>query len=83
MSRLFGRRFVFPVPSSAFNKYADVNRAADPHMDWKGCCYMDTRAKIKSFIIRADVATEIDVEVLAQAFNMDKASLLAPYGRSG
>lgn len=66
----------FQFPSSAFNKYADVNRAADP--TWTGRDVITwTPREDQILIIRADVATEIDVEVLAQAFNMDKASLLA------
>lgn len=63
----------FTFPSSAFNKYYD-NRPADdkgnPVTTW-------TPIGDQVLIIRADVMTDIDVDVLAKAFNMDKVQFLA------
>lgn len=60
----------FTFASSNFNKFAELNNDPNPVMTW-------TPREDQILIIRADIATQIDVEVLAQAFNMDKASLLA------
>lgn len=63
----------FTFPSSAFNKYYD-NRAdgdnGEPIITW-------TPTEDQVLIIRADVMNEIDVDVLAMAFNLDKVSFLA------
>lgn len=63
----------FTFPSSSFNKYFD-NRPdsdnGDPITTW-------TPVEDQVLIVRADVMNEIDVEVLAAAFNMDKVTFLA------
>jgi hypothetical protein len=63
----------FTFPSSAFNAYYD-NRPegdnGDPITTW-------TPIEDQVLIIRADVMNEIDVEVLASAFNMNKVDFLA------
>jgi hypothetical protein len=63
----------FTFPSTAFNKYYD-NRpdsdSGDPITTW-------TPIEDQVLIIRADVMNDIDVDVLAAAFNMDKVSFLA------
>ena len=63
----------FTFPSSAFNAYYD-NRPAgdtgDPITTW-------TPIEDQILIIRADVMNDVDVDVLAAAFNMDKVSFLA------
>lgn len=55
---------------SAFNKYAALNPGADP-------IRTKTDREDQVLLIRADVANAIDLEVLAAAFNMDKAEFLA------
>ena len=63
----------FEFPSSAFNTYYDNRPDSDggkPIITW-------TPNEDQVLVIRADILTEIDVEVLAQAFNMDKMSFLA------
>lgn len=66
----------FQFPSSNFNKYAAVQLAADP--TWSGKPVMTwTPKEDQILIIRADVMTEIDVDVLAHAFNLDKTTLLS------
>lgn len=63
----------FTFPSSAFNKYFD-NRPdsdnGDPITTW-------TPIEDQVLVVRADVMNEIDVDVLAAAFNMDKVTFLA------
>lgn len=63
----------FTFPSSSFNVYY-ANRPAtdkgDPVITW-------TPIEDQVLIIRADIMTEINVEVLASAFNMDKVTFLA------
>jgi hypothetical protein len=62
----------FTYPSTQFNKYyankpvADTGKAVETWVEKKD----------QILLLRADVATEIDVDVLAQAFNLDKTSLL-------
>lgn len=63
----------FTFPSSSFNAYFDNRPAADtgdPITTW-------TPVEDQVLIIRADVMNEIDVDVLAAAFNMDKVTFLA------
>jgi hypothetical protein len=63
----------FEFPSSVFNKYYDnrpVSDNGDPIITW-------TPNEDQILVIRADVMNEIDVEVLAQAFNMDKVTFMA------
>lgn len=56
-------------PSSGFNKFADVT-GHDPIVTW--CPKED-----QILLIRTDILTEIDVEVLAVAFNMEKTTLMS------
>ena len=59
-----------------FNKYADVMKSRNP--SWTGAPVMTaTPLEDQIILIRADIATEIDVEVLAHAFNMTKAEVTA------
>lgn len=64
----------FTYPSSAYNKYLafkpDYDTSNTPVETW--CPKED-----QILLIRSDIMTEIDVEVLAQAFNMDKTTFLA------
>ena len=63
----------FTFPSSAFNAYYD-NRPdtdnGDPITTW-------TPIEDQILVVRADVMNDIDVDVLAAAFNMDKVTFLA------
>jgi hypothetical protein len=63
----------FTFPSSSFNTYYNNRPASDegePIMTW-------TPVEDQVIIVRADVMNEIDVEVLASAFNMNKVEFLA------
>lgn len=63
----------FTFPSSAFNKYYDNRPNTDtgePITTW-------TPTEDQILVIRADVMNDIDVDVLAAAFNMDKVTFLA------
>ncbi len=63
----------FTFPSSAFNAYYDNRPASDtgdPITTW-------TPLEDQILVIRADIMTDIDVDVLAAAFNMDKVKFLA------
>lgn len=63
----------FTFPSSAFNTYFENKPDSDtgePVTTW-------TPTEDQILIVRADIMNEIDVEVLASAFNMDKMSFLA------
>jgi hypothetical protein len=62
----------FTYPSTQFNKYYDFKPAGDTGKAVETWC----EKKDQIVIIRSDVMTEIDVEVLAQAFNMDKTNLM-------
>jgi hypothetical protein len=63
-------------PGSNFNKFKEVQAAqvppvtVNPIITW-------TPKEDQIILLRADIATEIDVDVLAVAFNLDKASLMA------
>lgn len=60
----------FQMPSSAYNTYANKTGASgDPYI---------TRSDADDirFVIRSDVDAAMDVDVLAAAFNMDRAKLL-------
>jgi len=61
---------LMPFPSSAFNMFKETFPDKDPIITW-------TPKEDQILLIRSDVATEIDVEVLAVAFNMDKTTLLS------
>jgi len=61
---------LFQFPSSSFNMFKDVFPDKDPIITW-------TPKADQILLIRSDIATEIDVEVLAHAFNMDKTTLLS------
>lgn len=56
-------------PSSRYNAYSLNTGDRKPVVTW-------TEPSRIVFMVRADVMTEIDVEVLASAFNMDKADFL-------
>lgn len=63
----------FTFPSSAFNSYfanRPVGDTGDPVTTW-------TPIEDQVLVVRADIMNEIDVDVLAAAFNMDKVSFLA------
>jgi hypothetical protein len=63
----------FTFPSSAFNTYFDNkpdSDIGDPVTTW-------TPVNDQILLIRADIMNEIDVEVLASAFNMNKVEFLA------
>lgn len=63
----------FTFPSSAFNKYYENRPDSDkgePITTW-------TPTEDQVLVVRADVMNEIDVDVLAAAFNMDKVTFLA------
>jgi hypothetical protein len=56
-------------PSTAYNAYSLNTGDNKPVTTW-------TTPERVVFLVRADVMTEVDVEVLASAFNMDKADFL-------
>ena len=58
----------FALPSSAYNAYEPA-QGEDPVITW-------TPNEDVRFIMRSDVASYVDVNVLASAFNMDKANFL-------
>lgn len=58
----------FGFPSSAYNSYTPAS-GEDPVITW-------TPAEDIRFIIRSDIEAIVDVNVLAAAFNMDKAEFL-------
>jgi hypothetical protein len=66
----------FQFPSSKFNKYREVQLAANPAWTGKPITTW-TPKEDQILLIRADIMTEIDVDVLAHAFNMEKTSLLS------
>ena len=55
-------------PSSLYNKYASITSDAKPVITW-------TPMEDQILILDSVVASNIDVEVLARAFNMDKANI--------
>jgi hypothetical protein len=60
---------LFKFPSSKFNKYAEtVGEGETPLITW-------TEQKDQIVILNATMAANIDVEVLAYAFNMDKTQI--------
>ena len=59
----------FRFPSSSYNAWAKVGGYGRELLTW--CNPEDV-----VFLIRADVSTELDVDVLANAFNMDKTTLM-------
>ena len=56
-------------PSTLYNAYSKMSGADKPVTTWTD----ESRIVL---LINADVMAEIDVEVLAAAFNMDKADFL-------
>lgn len=58
----------FALPSSNYNAYTPAS-GEDPVITW-------TPNEDVRFIMRSDVASYVDVNVLASAFNMDKANFL-------
>ena len=59
----------FQVPSTSYNAWAQAGGYGDPITTW-------SNPEDIVILLRNDVRTEIDVDVLAAAFNMDKATLL-------
>ena len=59
----------FQTPSSSFNSWAKIGGAGRPVVTW-------TNPEDVVFIVRNDIRAYMDVNVLASAFNMDKADLL-------
>lgn len=63
----------FTYPSSAFNKYF----ANKPNSDTGEPVTTWTPLEDQILLIRSDIMVDLDVDVLAKAFNMDKVSFLA------
>lgn len=63
------RYMAFSLPSTQFNSYKLLGGTGKPVTTW-------TNLEDVVFIIRMDIGAYIDVNVLAQAFNMDRTSLL-------
>ena len=59
----------FQVPSTSFNAWAQVDGSGDPITTW-------SNPEDIVLILKNSVRTEIDVDVLASAFNIDKATLM-------
>lgn len=59
----------FQTPATTFNAWAKVGGNGNPITTW-------SNPEDIVVILRNDVRTEIDVDVLASAFNMDKATLM-------
>ena len=59
----------FQVPSTSFNAWAQVDGSGAPITTW-------SNPEDIVLILRNSVRTEIDVDVLAAAFNIDKATLM-------
>ena len=59
----------FQTPSSSYNSWAKVGGEGRPVVTW-------TNPEDVVFIVRNDIRAYMDVNVLASAFNMDKAELL-------
>ena len=59
----------FQTPSSSYNSWAKIGGSGDPVVTW-------TNPEDIVFIVRNDVRAYMDVNVLAEAFNMQKADLL-------
>lgn len=59
----------FQVPTTSYNAWAQVGGYGDPITTW-------SNPEDIVIILRNDVRTDIDVDVLASAFNMDKATLM-------
>ena len=60
---------LFQLPSASYNSWAKVGGAGRPVTTW--CAPEDIM-----LLIRADVMATVDVDVLAAAFNMDKADFI-------
>ena len=59
----------FQTPSSSYNSWAKIGGEGRPVVTW-------TNPEDVVFIVRNDIRAYMDVNVLASAFNMDKAELL-------
>lgn len=59
----------FQVPSTSYNAWAMAGGYGDPITTW-------SNPEDIVILLRNDVRTEIDVDVLASAFNIDKATLM-------
>ena len=60
---------LFQLPSASYNSWAKVGGAGKPVTTW--CAPEDIM-----LLIRADIMATVDVDVLAAAFNMDKADFI-------
>ena len=60
----------FQLPSTAYNAWAKNGGAGDPVTTW-------TRPEDIVMIIRNDIRAKVDVNVLAEAFNMEKTDFLS------
>jgi hypothetical protein len=67
---------LFTFPSSNFNKFKALNAALIPAVQVNDIITW-TPLEDQILILRSDIATEIDVEVLAVSFNLSKADFLA------
>lgn len=59
----------FQVPSTTYNAWSQVDGSGDPITTW-------TNPEDIVILLRNDIRTEIDVDVLAQSFNMNKADII-------
>lgn len=59
----------FQVPSTSYNAWSQVDGSGDPITTW-------TNPEDIVILLRNDIRTEIDVDVLAQSFNMNKADII-------
>ena len=59
----------FQVPSTSYNAWSQAGGYGDPITTW-------SNPEEIVILVRNDVRTELDVDVLASAFNMDKATLM-------
>ena len=59
---------MFSLPSSNYNKYSTVKGEGDPVITW-------TPKEDQILILNATISANIDIDVLAYAFNLDKAQI--------
>lgn len=59
----------FQVPSTSYNAWSQAGGYGDPITTW-------TNPEDIVILLRNDIRTEIDVDVLAQSFNMNKADII-------
>jgi hypothetical protein len=61
---------MFTLPSSQYNKYTAVKGSGDPVITW-------TPKEDQILILNAAISANLDLDVLAYAFNLDKAQIQA------